>query len=78
MCWKYERNYNAFDLFWELVTTRQERLSVKEPILPRQRKMPARYDEARDSYRFSETKKEHYRCIYYECIDVLVNVIKPL
>ena len=70
-----ERNDNAFDLFWELVTIRQERLSVEEPILPRQRKMPARYDEARDSYRFSETKKEHYRCIYHECIDVLVNVI---
>ena len=52
-----ERNDNAFDLFWEVVTIRQERLSVEEPILPRQRKMSARYDEARDSYRFPKRRK---------------------
>lgn len=72
---KNERSEKSFDLFWELVLAYQKRLDVEEPVLPRQRKMPARYDEARDTYQYPDTKKEHYRCIYYESLDVLVNVI---
>ena len=46
-------------------------MSVGDPVLPRQRKIPVHHDQA-----FAETAKVHYRIIYYECIDVLVNAIE--
>ena len=61
-----ERSGKSFDLFWELVLAYQKRLLVEEPVLPRQQKMAKRYDEARDTYHFPDTKKEHYRCMYNE------------
>ena len=65
-----KKDDESFKLFWELVTSLQTRLSVGDPVLPRQRKIPAHHDQT-----FAETAKDHYRIIYYECIDVLVNAI---
>ena len=38
------RNVDSFDLFWTKVTKNAELLEVGEPQLPRQRKVPKRYD----------------------------------
>ena len=73
---KKDRNDESFKKFWELVTSLLSRLSVGDSVLPRQRKIPVHHDQARDSYHFAETGKDHYRIIYYECIDVLVNAIE--
>ena len=73
---KKDRNDAAFSLFWELVINTQKSLSVDDPVLPRQRKIPVRHDEFQSSAHFSTNVTDHYRAIYYECLDILVNVIE--
>ena len=73
---KKDRTENAFNMFWDSVTIRQKQLSIDDPVLPRKRKLPARYDEFHDNQHFSESTKDRYRVIYFECIDVLVNGIE--
>lgn len=43
-----------------------------EPVLPRQRRLPARYDDGNPNYNYSSLQ-EYYRRFYYEVLDLLVN-----
>ena len=38
------RTDDSFDLIWNLVTKKAEDKAVEEPKLPRQRRMPARFE----------------------------------
>ena len=50
-------------------------LDVDDPILPRQRKLPKRFDES-SSPHYHQTPKEMYRVIYFEAYDNVINGIK--
>ena len=64
-----------FDMFWETTLSRKEILNIEDPILPRKRKMPARYNEG-DNHSFPESPKVHYRKIYFEVYDFVINAIE--
>ena len=51
-------------------------LDVSETHLPRHRKMPKRYDTGSAEWEFSVSPKAHYRQIYYEGLDLIVNCIR--
>ena len=70
------RTEDSYSLFWEKVTTTAESLDVADPQLPRQRKMPKRYDDSTSQAYFHPIPKVHYRQIYYEAIDNIINLLQ--
>lgn len=51
-------------------------MQVNEPALPRRRKVPRRFEEGReDTHSYPSTPEDHYRKIYFEAIDLIVNCI---
>ena len=42
---KLMRSDEQFDMFWALVTARAKELYIAEPVLPRKRKRPGRYED---------------------------------
>ena len=67
----------AFDQFWDVLSLEQQRLEVSDPVLPRKRKLPARYEEgSRDSYHNPRNAKEYYQPRYYEALDLAIAGIK--
>ena len=51
------RSGDQFDLFWDLAILKAEKLGVSEPQLPRQRKLPPRYDDSLAGGDFPSTPK---------------------
>lgn len=72
------RNDASFSLFWEKTVKRSEEVGVKEPILPRQRRAPPRFEvgDGEISHHFPSCVQEHYRPIYFEAIDTLATCLK--
>ena len=70
------RSDEAFNLFWEKVNRYATDMDVSGPQLPRQRKLPRRYDDGSSRGDFHHTPKEHYRQYYFEAIDLIINCIK--
>lgn len=70
------RSDDMFDLFWELVSKKATELDVDEPKLPRQRKRPRRYDEGQSDGNFPHAVQDHYKRIYFEVLDLVINGIK--
>ena len=64
-----------YDLFWEKVTKMASELDVSEAKLPRKRKVPRRYDSGHAEAEFHSSPKSHYRQIYYEAVDLIVQSI---
>ena len=49
---------------------------MSKPTLPRRRNVPRRFDEGKvDNYVYPSTPEDHYRQIYFEAIDLIVNCI---
>ena len=69
------RNGECFDLFWERILLLQKELAVNDPVLPRIRKAPRRFDTGGASY-FLESPKELYRKEYYSVLNLVVNYTK--
>lgn len=46
-------------------------LNIGEPVLPRQRRPPARIDSGSEPHRFS-SPLEYYRHLYYEACDLIL------
>ena len=66
----------SFNLFWKRTQQQRQQLGVAEPNLPKQRKVPRRY-EVRSSISELQTSVEaFYRKTYYEVIDYVVQVIR--
>lgn len=70
------RSDENFLLFWKRVTDKASDLDINEPVLPRQRKRPRRYEEGASVGDFHETTEGLHRCIYYEALDLIVTGIK--
>ena len=47
----------SFDLFWEKVNSMASDLDVSDPVLPRRRKVPRRYEEGHASPEYPSTPK---------------------
>jgi hypothetical protein len=69
------RNDDSFDLFWEKVNKIASDLDVDDPVLPRRRKVPRRFEgDAPPEY--PSTPKDMYRRVYFEALDLLVQTIQ--
>ena len=69
------RNDNSYDLFWELLLYQASQCDVTEPILPRQRKMPKRYEQGTAEAEFLSSPKSYYKRIYFEALDLVINCV---
>lgn len=71
------RTDDAFSLFWEKVKTMAKNTElVGEPLLPRQRRLPSKYEEGKAPPEFHESVEDMYRQIYFQAIDNLSSAIK--
>ncbi len=53
-----------------------QQLDVEEPRLSRRRKIPRLHDDGHAEPDFPTTPEEHYRGIYYEALDLLIQGIE--
>ena len=67
---------DQFDRFWDLAILKAGKLGVNEPQLPRQRKLPRRYDDGLASGDFPSTPKAHFKPVYFEAIDLITNCVQ--
>ena len=65
----------CFDLFWEKVNRMAVDVDICDPVLPRNRKVPQRFEEGSASPEFHSIPKDIYRQVYYEALDLLVQAI---
>lgn len=70
------RTDESFELFWKKVCITAESVDVEEPQLPRQRKVPKRYDDGLAGAEFPCTPKSYYWQLYYEATDNVINCLK--
>ena len=70
------RSEEKFDLFWEKVTSLTADVDVNDPILPRKRKVPRRFEDGSAQPEYDGSPKDMYRRIYFEALDLLVQAIE--
>ena len=70
------RDDKSFDLFWESTKKKAEILVVDEPRLPRQRKLPRRYNDGLSDGDFHDTPASFYKQKYFEALDLMINCIE--
>ena len=70
------RNDTDFHLFWFKVTKIANKLDVEEPQPPRRRKTPRRFETGNAQPEFPSTVEDHYRRIYFEALDLVLQGIK--
>ena len=68
------RSAERFDLFWKTLIKKAEHLNVGEPVLPRKRKVP-RCTEIGEGTGDFHTTVHHYRVIYFEAMDLIIQCI---
>ena len=64
-----------FHLFFTKAVAYQEKLMLEDPCLPRKRHAPARLEVGSSSGHFPPTVEDHYRAIYYEALDLVIEGI---
>ena len=69
------RTDENFALFWRKVSQMASNLEVSDPVLPRKRKTPRRFEIGGAPPEFCAEPKDHYHCIYFEGLDLLVQAI---
>ena len=84
---KSMRNIDSADCFFEIVKQKTANHNfINEPILPRKRKSP-NYKSLNDFFivesqspkaqpHFPSSSKEHYRAIFFEVLDLVINSIQ--
>ena len=70
------RNAEMFELFWTKVTKMASDVNVNDPVLPRQRKTPRRYDYGTAEGDFPTDVQALYRPIFFEALDLVISGIK--
>ena len=63
-------------LFWKLIKQKASDLNNNEPVLPRQRKWPRKYEDGTNEGDFLESVEDLYRRMYFEALDIVVCGIK--
>ena len=69
------RTDENFVLFWQKVNQMASTLEVSDPILPLKRKVPKRLEISSAPPGYCSEPKDHYRRIYFEGLDLLVQAI---
>ena len=70
------RNDENFDLFWEKLDKDKESLEVNDPIVPRKRKVPQRFEIGTSTVdNQPTTSKSLYSQQYYEALDLITNCV---
>ncbi len=70
------RTGEAFDLFFQLVESLRCRTNTEEPLLPRKRKAPTRFEVGDGDHYHSPTVQEYYSRQYFEAIDLATSSIQ--
>ena len=73
---RYVRTDQCFDLFWEKVLRKAKSKNVDDPVLPRQHKMPVRFEIGHAPPEFPATPKDFFRQKYFEAVDHITNAIR--
>ena len=66
------RSDEAYNLFWEKDVSVQAKFDVSDPVLPRIRRAPTRYELGSSVGSYPATPKALYRRHYFECLDQLL------
>ena len=69
------RSEGNIQLFWKKVTKMASDLEVSDPVLPRQRKRPKRYEDGGEGYS-PENVEDFYRPIFFEAVDLVIGGIR--
>ena len=69
------RNDEQFTLFYDKAIIYQNRLGVNPPALPRKRRAPRRLEIGTSEGYHPPSVKDHYRKVYYEALDLVVEGI---
>ncbi|KAK2557068.1 Zinc finger MYM-type protein 1 [Acropora cervicornis] len=70
------RNNECFKSFYDTVLVKsKQHPSVSEPALPRQRRAPSTFEIGTGAPSYPTTPQDHYRRVYFEAIDLMVNAI---
>lgn len=71
------RNNESFISFYDIILVKvKEHPSVSEPILPRKRRAPSRYEVGTSEPHYSSTARDYYRGLYFEAVNCLTSAIK--
>ena len=71
-----DRNDEGFAMFWQTLMRRKENFpEIADPVLARKLKAPKRFEEGSTSH-FFETPEDHYRKIFYEAYENVINTIE--
>ena len=70
------RNDTSFHLFWLKTTKIANELGVEEPQPPHQCKTSSRFETGNAPPEFPSTAEDHYRRIYFEVLDLVLQCIK--
>ena len=65
-----------FSLIWKLIKQKASDLNINEPVLPRQRNRPRRYEDGISKGEFPESMEDLYKHMYFEALDFIVFSIK--
>ena len=70
------RSEENFSLFWQKACRKAKELGVSDPVLPRRRKTPKRYETGESDSEFPKDVESMYRRIYYEALDLITVAIE--
>ena len=70
------RSDEMFKLFFLHVDHLRERTNTEEPILPRKRRAPLRFEVGEGDSYHSPTVEDHFRKHYFEALDLAVSSIQ--
>lgn len=70
------RSDEIFLLFWKIISHQASDLDIDEPVIPRQRKQPRRYEDGASEGDVVEGVEDFYRRTHYEALDLLICGIK--
>ncbi len=70
------RGDDMFQLFWKHTELLREHTGIDEPILPRKRRAPSRYEIGDGEGFHLSIVEDHYRLLYFEAIDLAIMSIQ--
>ena len=70
------RNDESFSAFYSVPFRKSNEDGRSEPVLPRKRRAPVRIEIGSGPPTFHETAEDHYRCVYFEALDLVINAIQ--
>lgn len=69
---KHMRSDDMFQLFWKRTELLRERTGTNEPVLPRKRRAPSRYEIGDGEGFHLSSVEDQYRLFYFEAIDLAI------